>query len=435
MERMQVDGGTAAVGSPTELAEEVNTDDELEPKIEKRKREERRGRRGAIGDDEDDDLDSPSKRSSRGGDQPLTGRELRELLQLHQREMKESWRVVEDRLGKLENQQRNQSGEISSLAGRTKINERDVMNLKKTVDVNGKKVDDLAEEVKNLKVKLSDGKTGGPNPLAVDPWGDYLQRQQHVPRGNLSGPGGQGSVARGSPNLGPLPQGEGVGDGRPQVVGGDMDVLSDEDRRTLIIGGWLQDTRRATIEEEAQLLLLNPEIKALVDVEKIAVYGPRRSVGMIKFTQREGEHSFEEVKNRMWQVIRATAKLKIPVESAKSMGEERAMWASFVKTRTARVRSSHINMVRRVTIALVSETKDEGAGVLNELHVAPTACDMDWSAGTIWCGVHKLASATHRKPKDAETVLMAGGWVNLDAVGLIAGCSAEVAKAAFEREL
>ena len=167
MERMQVDGGTAAVGSATELADEVNTDDELEPKIEKRKREERRGRRGAIGDDEDDDLDSPSKRSSRGGDQPLTGRELRELLQLHQREMKESWRVVEDRLGKLENQQRNQSGEISSLAGRTKINERDVMNLKKTVDMNGKKVDDLAEEVKNLKVKLSDGKTGGPNPQAV----------------------------------------------------------------------------------------------------------------------------------------------------------------------------------------------------------------------------------------------------------------------------
>ena len=30
---------------------------------------------------------------------------------------------------------------------------------------------------------------------------------------------------------------------------------------------------------------------------------------------------------------------------------------------------------------------------------------------------------------------MTGGWVNLDAVGLIAGCSVEVAKAAFEREL
>ena len=194
----------------------------------------------------------------------------------------------------------------------------------------------------------------------LDPWGEYLQRQQHAPRGNLSGPGGQGSVARGSPNLGPLHQGDGVGDGRPQVAGGDVDVLSDDDRRTLITGGWMQDTRRATIEEEAQLLLLNPEIKALVDVEKIAVYGPRRSVGMIKFTQRDGEHSFEEVKSRMWQVIRATAKLKIPVESAKSMGEERAMWASFVKTRTARVRSSHISMVRRVTIGLVSETKDEG---------------------------------------------------------------------------
>ena len=197
----------------------------------------------------------------------------------------------------------------------------------------------------------------------------------------------------------------------------------------------MQDTRRATTEEEALQLLTNPEIKALVDVEKVAVYGPRRSVGMIKFTQRDNERTFEEVKNRMWQVVRTTAKLKIPVESAKSMGEDKTMSASFVKTRTARVRSSHISMVRRVTINLVSDTKDDGGGVLHELHVAPTAYDMDWSAGTIWCGVHKLASSTHRKPKDAETVLMTGGWVNLDAVGLIAGCSVDAAKAAFEREL
>ena len=156
---------------------------------------------------------------------------------------------------------------------------------------------------------------------------------------------------------------------------------------------------------------------------------------MIKFTQRKDEIFFESVKQRMWQVVRTVAKLKILVPSTKAMGEEKTMWASFVKTRTARVRSAHISMIRRVTIELAGDTKDEGGGVLNVLHTLQTAYDMDWSAGTIWCGIHKLGSATHRKPKEANTIVMSGGWINLDAVGLVAGCTDEAAKAAFEREL
>ena len=82
--------------------------------------------------------------------------------------MKESWWAVEDRLGRLEGLQRNQTGEISSLTGRMKINERDVMNIKKTVETNVKKVDDLAEEVKNLKVQLGEAKPGGAPSISSD---------------------------------------------------------------------------------------------------------------------------------------------------------------------------------------------------------------------------------------------------------------------------
>ena len=67
------------------------------------------------------------------------------------------------------------------------------------------------------------------------------------------------------------------------------DILSEEDKRTLILGGWLQDTRKITIEEEAAVLLQHEEIRPHLDVEKVAVYGPRRSVGMLKFVQRENE--------------------------------------------------------------------------------------------------------------------------------------------------
>ena len=64
-------------GSPTEIAEE--SDPELEPKPEKRKRE-KRGDGNAVGtldDFSDADLDSPSKKPMvERGEHPVTGREL-----------------------------------------------------------------------------------------------------------------------------------------------------------------------------------------------------------------------------------------------------------------------------------------------------------------------------------------------------------------------
>ena len=434
-------------GSPTEIADASSGE---EPKIEKRKREEAkvaRVRQGtnkapAVPDTDDEELDSPSKRPSRGSDQPLSARELRELLQDHRRDMAEAWKTVEDRLGKLEQLNHSQRGELTSLAGRTKVNEKDVSNLKKAVEgnktnieKNEKKVEQLVEDVKNLRVKLEENKTTTiEGTSAPDPWAEYLRQQ------------GQGHVNGAWPPPSRRVAGWGHGrsthaetGSREKVVepqhSDQGEVLTEDDKRTLIIGGWMQDTRKATIEEESTQLLQHPEIQPLLDVDKISVYGPRRSVGMIKFTQRKDEISFESVKQRMWQVVRTVAKLKILVPSTKAMGEEKTMWASFVKTRTARVRSAHISMIRRVTIELAGDTKDEGGGVLNVLHTLQTAYDMDWSAGTIWCGIHKLGSATHRKPKEANTIVMSGGWINLDAVGLVAGCTDEAAKAAFEREL
>ena len=125
---------------------------------------------------------------------------------------------------------------------------------------------------------------------------------------------------------------------------------------------------------------------------------------------------------RMWKVVKKISELKVPVGSAKVMGEDRTVWAAFVKTKTARTRSAHISMVRRIVMGLAADAKNDRTQI-------------GWNAGTIWCGVHKLAPSTHRCPKEAETVYMAGGWINLHAVGLAASCSSEVAKSAFEREL
>ena len=213
------------------------------------------------------------------------------------------------------------------------------------------------------------------------------------------------------------------------------DTLSEEDKRTLVVGGWLQDTRRGVIEEESSVLLGMDEIKALIDADRLAIYGPRRSVGMLKFTMREGEKE-GDMRNRMWQTIKVIARVKHVLPSTRLGGDQRTLWASFVKTKNARVRSTHVSLIRRVTIGLARESEaEDGAGVNAGLNSVPTAYDCDWNMGTIWCGSRKLGSCSHRAPKDEETVVMPGGWVSLTAVAQTAACSTEKAKRAFELEL
>lgn len=441
-------------GSPTEVAENESDMDvdaivkkeEVEPghKIEKRKRRDALGLEGGgTGRGDHDTEESPTKRPPPPGDfrpddRPVSGGELRQLLQLHAQEMKEAWRTFESRLDKAETIQQKQVGDIASLAGRVRINEKDVQTIKKNNDSMQPKLDSLTEDVKNLKVQLEEVKNREPTArapegdaprvgLAAQPdlWGDYLKRKNGpaaLPGGRFSGP----ATRTGEPSHGgELASGSGRNAG---------DTLSEDDQRTLIVGGWLQDTRRAVIEAEAECVLKLPEVAPLLDAEKISVFGPRRSVGMIRFVQRDGE-DFAAMKERMWKVVRAVAQAKVVFQSTRNMGEEKNAWVAFMKTKTARARTAHISMVRRVTISLTADVKDEGGGVLNLDHTLATSYDMDWSAGTIWCGPQKLASSTHRPPKHVEVVTMSGGWVNLDAVGLVAGCTVEVAKAAFELEL
>ena len=92
-------------------------------------------------------------------------------------------------------------------------------------------------------------------------------------------------------------------------------------------------------------------------------------------------------------------------------------------------------MVRRVTCILALDTKTPDGGIRCLASTQFSAYDCDWGLGTIWCGPHKLASATHKAPREGEHVLMGGGWVSLDAVATTAGCSIDEAKAALEREL
>ncbi|CAE7745388.1 unnamed protein product [Symbiodinium sp. CCMP2592] len=350
---------------------------QLEVKQEKRKRERKGRRREAavdgsvvpVVDDEDDDsdLDSPSKRPLHG-DAPLSAHEIRELLFGHVNEMKDAWRSFQGRLDRVEAEQLQHGHEMINLRTRTHALERSSSSMGRQQEKTTKCLEDLTEDVKKMKVQIddlqkkppplipvSDGlpQHGASRPAVVpghaDPWAEYLRHK-----------GGKDADAGGAIPRGDL-QGDRAGDS-----------LSEDEKRTLVVGGWARDTKRAIIEAESGVLFNLEGIKELIDVEKLAIYGPRRSVGMLKFQQREGE-SFTEVKNRMWGVIKLVANSKFELASTKEMGEPKNMWASFVKTKAA--------------------------------------------------------------PKDGEFVLLSSGWVALEAVAEITGCTVDEAKSAFEKEL
>ena len=439
---MQVD-----VGSPTELADDTDLGEDpfgddvpaacdgttgrsAHPavKLEKRKREKKpKARRGDVrpvrdeGDSEDEDLESPSKRASGSDDRPLTSREMRELLAGHMIEMKNAWGNIQGRVERVELAQSKNNLVVDDLQARTVVVEKDLARQRQSAQETATNLESLTTEVRNMKVKMdelaSKGTTGPTtaNPaheVPPDPWADFLRRR--APPTNVP------DHARSAPN---------------NTEGDKTDQLTEDEKRTLVIGGWSQDTRRATIEEEFSVILANPELKAHIDAEKITVYGPRRSVGMLKFTLRPAE-SEHELKERMWKIVRGIAALKIVLPSTKNIGEEKTLWASFVKTRSARIKSGHVSMIRRVCISLARDSAaQQAAGVINGYNQLPTSYDCDWNLGTIWCGPNKLGSASHRCPRDEETVVMTGGWVSLSAVAKTALCSIDEAKHAFEREL
>ena len=243
---MQVD---ADGPSPTEIAASDDEGDKIsgnmEVQTEKRKREETKMEAGIgspiphlspFGEEDDKDLESPSKKPQTAGEPPLSMGEIKNLLCGHVNEMKNAWSSFQTRLDSLEAQQVAQNVELGTITTRTTVLEKDTHGIKAKQASTTKKVDELAQEVQNMKVQMGEiqdkvkkttssgaapaGHAPAP-PNGQDPWGDYLRRR----RGSSAGPSGPADVPRGD-----VPPANDRGD-----------TLTEDEKRTLVIGGWLRD--------------------------------------------------------------------------------------------------------------------------------------------------------------------------------------------------
>ncbi|CAE7231141.1 pol [Symbiodinium sp. CCMP2592] len=411
-----------------------------------KKRERDRGARDRIDTkQEEEDEQSPTKRPhERGdGDLPLTGRELRDLFAQHlfsvKQEMQSAWGDVCGRMETIEKHQTSTKESLAVMGGRLTITEKDNVLQQTELAKHKDQIQGLESAVEDLKNQLEEIKVRGdgpgegmaprpplPGPADArhhDPWAQYLhrrQQQQHLP--------GRHEWANSSDHAKDN-QGR-----RFFMKGGEpnQDGLSDEDKRALIIGGWAQDTKKEIIENEAAELLQMDSIKPLLDVDRVTVFGPRKSFAIIRFKEREGENYYL-VKERMWGVIKAVSALKHVWPSTRQ-GSQKPAWTSFLKSRTARQRSAHVSMLRRVAFDLAGDAKSsEGAPLVPDALVSDNY-DVDWSAGTIWRQDWKLGSATHRQPK-GDVKIMTGGWVDVGAMASATGSTPTKVISALEREL
>ena len=370
-----------------------------------RKSKNKRGRNDGASDE------SPEKRrggEGESGDQPVTGRELRRLLEGHLRDVKSevrgAWQEIDKRIDVVAKDVGKVAVEVKKEKEASKGLTERVQKLEVLEHETKKKVGEIEKEIEYLKKKEKEAPGVAPQP---DPWAQYTMNKGRPENPATNGPPGN--------------------QGREE--------LSEEDRRTMIVGGWSQDTKKGTIIDEAKAFLAKEEVKALIDQEELLVWGPRRSFGALKFRPR-GDESESSVRDRMWGVIKAlrAAPVALPSSAADNGGVAKNMWVQFVKTKEARKRSQHCSLLRRLCLELARDAQASGEPVRPEA-IEDTKYECDWGAGTVWFQEWKIGSASHRAPRGDATKLLPSGWVDVQAVANITGVTYVVALQAVEREL
>ena len=361
---------------------------------------------------------------------PVTSGELCRLLEVHLGPLAASWSEMTGKVKDLEEEREKDRQARDALLGRvvhieqerTEIKtEREAMHGRlarveqKTAGVDAQIVR-LTKDVEDLKQKASvTPAVGSGSGAKNDPWAEY--RVKHGPA-----PGMPGSTASTTGQRDVPPGGSVAGE-----------ELSEEDKRTLVIGGWAQDSKRQVILDESAGFLGRAAVKDLIDQTSLTVWGPRRSFGVLEFVLRDGE-SPQGMRDRMWGVIQSARNDPFQLDSTANLGTPKKLWCSFTKTREARRRSAHGSMLRRVCLGAVEDAAASGEAH-NLLARAETAYEVDWGSGTVWVGEWKLGSATHRMPKGDGVKQMSSGWLDLNAISRATGIAYDVAVQAFEREL
>ena len=365
-----------------------------------------------------------SRNLSPGDDAPVTSKEFRELLNQHLQSMSAGWQQMNTRLDQVEQKEKQMTDKYGGMHKTMEVVKKDRADLhcrvsqieRKEADLEVK-ISGLSKVVDELKKKDNNSKPGAS--LPSDPWADY--RAKH---------GATVNNQRGSVPDGTLPPEHAGASPRPPVPLG-REELSDDDKRTLIFGGWLQDTKKQIILDESKPFLQKDVVAALVDQEELMVWGPRRSFGALRFKYRDGE-SYANVKDRMWKVIQHLRANPLLLESTGA--DRKQLWAQFAKTKEARRRSAHGSLIRRVCTNLVKDAQ-LNKEAHNPLGADDSAYDVDWNAGSVWLGEWKIGSSAHRAPKGDSVKLLSSGWIDVMSMATATGVGFDLALAAVEREL
>ena len=175
-----------------------------------------------------------------------------------------------------------------------------------------------------------------------------------------------------------------------------------DERLTVVVGGWPRDTKRQQILSKLSKLVQDLELADSLDRDPF-VTGARRSFALIPFHQRWHERR-DDCRDRMYTVINRIMQAKVTLPS-----QDRPLWAAVSKTPMERAKAQHCNLVRNL-VKFFSPNK-----------VQDLECE--YGRGVVWLGDHQLSDATvactvtdaklwHDTSKDNKP------WINIGAVSL-----------------
>ena len=183
-------------------------------------------------------------------------------------------------------------------------------------------------------------------------------------------------------------------------------VHQDPRKFTLVFGGWGKQTRRNIILHQLREAVERLGLGAHFDSAPFAT-GPRRSVALCNFQQRERE-SAGDTRARMMTVINAVNGAR-----AQLVGGEKQLWCSFSRTPEERGKASIPGFVKKVVVTHKPDAKDD--------------LDLEYSSGMSWMDEAQLRGVGAATEGVVKVETRAGpGWIDLKQLAAKAGVTRDV---------
>ena len=163
--------------------------------------------------------------------------------------------------------------------------------------------------------------------------------------------------------------------------------FGDESKQPAIVfGGWPTATRKNTMLEELDKVLVSLKIRGCLDAPPFAP-GVRKGVCLAHISARDAEGP-QDVRDRMLKVVTTLSEAAV---STSSMDLGKSLWGAISRPRAERQRAAHAGKLRKLLHVL-------GKGLIGR-------AETEYATGSLWLDDFLLGSSVKPRPSDGSLTL------------------------------